>query len=509
MSLSNRKKAKAEPGTRTDRQERVAQYITRIAREKQASDPDWLIERLRQQGLRILEHEQQRIESARKLETQAAEIEELKEQLARAERARKRQAAPFRRRKRKSQPKRPGRKAGHKGNWRQPPAASAADEHYEMPLEKCPDCGQPLDREHQQALEQTLIDVPPVKPRVIRLRTYRNHCQNCHKNVRSQHPLQMSPATGAASTQIGPRALGYAAYLNKQLGVTMRKTVQALEVMTGVRLSPGGLSQALDRVAERLQPRYEDLLCQLRHSEVLYCDETGWWVGGPGYWLWVLTNEQGTYYRVVPSRSKTAARELIGSDFDGVLVSDCLNIYDDLTPRQQKCYAHHLKAISQAQHTPAGESSTYLLELRAWLHAALLLKRLSSDPDSSPLLPVTQTQLRHRLEQRAETLLSSPRASPETTDPRARLEESLRQRLDKQRDHLLVFLDVPQVEATNNRAERQLRPAVIARKVSCGNKTESGARTWEILASLAATAAQSDDSFIDLVAQAMPWQAST
>ncbi|MDC0831455.1 transposase, partial [Geitlerinema sp. CS-897] len=64
------------------------------------------------------------------------------------------------------------------------------------------------------------------------------------------------------------------------------------------------------------------------------------------------------------------------------------------------------------------------------------------------------------MEQRAETLLSPPRASPETTDPRARLEESLRQRLDKQRDHLLVFLDVPQVEATNNRAERQLRPAV-------------------------------------------------
>ncbi|WP_144053928.1 transposase [Baaleninema simplex] len=47
-------------------------------------------------------------------------------------------------------------------------------------------------------------------------------------------------------------------------------------------------------------------------------------------------------------------------------------------------------------------------------------------------------------------------------------------------------MDLPQVEATNNPAERQLRPALIARKVSCSNKTESSARTWDILASLAA-----------------------
>ena len=171
MSLSSRKETKPERGTRTRQQERVAEYITRLAREKQAGEPDWLIEHFVQQGLRVLELEQQKTEQARQIEAQAAEIVELKEKLAQAERAGKRQAAPFRRSKRKTQPKRPGRKAGHRGHWRQPPAASAADEHYEMPLETCPDCGQPLDKEHQQAIEQTVIDVPPVEPRVIRLKT--------------------------------------------------------------------------------------------------------------------------------------------------------------------------------------------------------------------------------------------------------------------------------------------------------------------------------------------------
>jgi hypothetical protein len=77
--------------------------------------------------------------------------------------------------------------------------------------------------------------------------------------------------------------------------------------------------------------------------------------------------------------------------------------------------------------------------------------------------------------------------------------------LAKQQDHLLTFLDYPEVDATNNLAERQLRPAVISRKLSCGNKTPSGATTWSVLASLAATCQHHgvSDSFIEQVAHAM------
>jgi hypothetical protein len=79
----------------------------------------------------------------------------------------------------------------------------------------------------------------------------------------------------------------------------------------------------------------------------------------------------------------------------------------------------------------------------------------------------------------------------------------VRQRLAKQRDHLFAFLRHANVPATNNQAERQRRPAVIARKLSCGNGTEKGARTWEVLASLAVTAAQRQESFYDLLHRAV------
>ena len=90
--------------------------------------------------------------------------------------------------------------------------------------------------------------------------------------------------------------------------------------------------------------------------------------------------------------------------------------------------------------------------------------------------------MRRALEQNTARLLKPPRADA--------LEESVANRLRKQQDHLFTFREHEAVEATNNLAERQLRPAVIARKLSCGNKTARGAHTWEILASLAATARQ-------------------
>lgn len=55
---------------------------------------------------------------------------------------------------------------------------------------------------------------------------------------------------------------------------------------------------------------------------------------------------------------------------------------------------------------------------------------------------------------------------------------------------MFTFLHCPGVEATNNRAERALRPAVIARKVWGGDRTATGARTQQILASILASCRQ-------------------
>jgi transposase len=400
------------------------------------------------------------------------------EQLSRAA---ARQAAPFRieDKHRVEQPKKPGRPKGHLGSFRAIP--ERVDEEIIVPLANCPECGREVVR--RRKVVQYIEELPVVHPRVIKLVTEEADCACCRKAVRSSHPLQVSLAQGAAGVQLGPRALGLAAQLNKQHGLTMRKTCAVLREMFQLRLSPGGLSQALARMAGKLEPAYENLLAQLRAGPCVHSDETSWWVGGPGYWLWVFASKNRTAYRVAKGRGRDILWEVLGPEFAGVLVSDCLATYDDANPRQQKCYSHHLKAIKQADE---GHPSAWLESIRWLLQEAMTLKTQALDP-------AEKTLRRSGLETRARELLASPRPT--------NLEEKVRRRLEKQQDHLFTFLEVDEVEATNNLAERQLRPAVIARKLSCGNKTSKGARTWEILASLAATCVQQKQSFAQLISQ--------
>jgi hypothetical protein len=157
---------------------------------------------------------------------------------------------------------------------------------------------------------------------------------------------------------------------------------------------------------------------ELRQSPVVHADETSWWVGRPGWWLWVFATTQMTLYVVIPSRAAAVARAVLGPAFGGVLVSDCLAIYDHLNPLQQKCYSQHLKAVSEALNVAA---SDYLFQVQALLRTALWLKALQGST------PAERFALcRNTLKAGAHALLKTPRAPA--------VEEKVRRRLWKLRD---------------------------------------------------------------------------
>ena len=451
-------------------------------------DPDRLIEIIVNQSEMIAALHREISELKELVQSKSDEIERLHRKLEEAQRSGHRQAGPFRvnEQKRSKEAKKPGRKKGHQGFYRSVPEADQVDCRIEVHLEQCPQCGS-TDFKSVEEVRQFIEDLPVVHPQVTELTTYRGVCCACESEVRSSHPLQVSEATGAARCHLGARALGLAARLNKAYGLTYRKCARILQDCFGLKITPGGLTQALHRVADRLHGSYEDLRSQLQSSPVLHSDETSWWVGGPKWWLWVLTNKEGTLYEVHNGRGRAVIEKFL-SDFEGVLVSDCLNIYHGVTALQQKCYAHHLKAISAAIEQKGFPEQGYLIEVRSMLRTALLLKKLR--------LPETQFKdCKAALEQTADRLLRSSRDDP--------VEEKVRNRLFKQRVHLFTFLDFECVDATNNLAERQLRPAVIARKLSCGNKTEKGAKSWQIITSLAATCEQTGKDFTEFVAKQM------
>ncbi|MCB0288739.1 MAG: IS66 family transposase [Calditrichaeota bacterium] len=438
-------------------------------------DPDRLIE--------IILHQAQSIFELR------AEIDRLKARIEELEQKPPGSTAPFRipEAKRVKEHRKPGRKKGHKGHYREAPPIT---ERIQVPLNTCPCCGGELSE--VEPIRQVIEEIPPVQLRVVELTTYSGQCRNCG-SVRSSHPLQVSLATGAAGTHLGPNALSIMTLLQHRWHLSKRKSCRILKELFGLHITPGGLVSATHRISDKLADIYHNLQNHLRSSDVLHSDETGWYVGAPGYMLWVFTNARATLYKVVKSRSREQLQQVIGPAYEGVLVSDCLSVYDDASPHQHKCYSHHLKAISEAIKKHPQNGDGFLKAIQRLLKTAMILKEVKPDHP-----PEQYEKMCQSLEQNADRLLNSI-----YTDP---LEQTVQKRLFKQRDHLFTFLYHDAVDATNNLAERQLRPAVIARKISCGNRTGKGARTWEILASIAATCAQTGQSMAQIISKSMVLQ---
>ena len=414
------------------------------------------------------------------------ELRAAKERIAQLEQIAARQAGPFRRPPERKIPpeqqKRPGRKPGHPGASRARPRT--IDAQVEAPLPPCCEqCGGRL--ANRQPLVQFIEEIPPIRPHVTRLTTWQATCEGCGRVHTTSHPLQMSRAQGAAGVHLGPRAAALAALLNKHLGLTCGKTCQVLRKGFGLSLTRGGLSQLLVRIAAKAESHYDALIAKLRGSPAVFADETSWWVGGPGWWLWVFTTPQLTLYRVAKSRGSQVVQEILGDDFAGMLVSDCLASYDPPPFRKHKCIAHHLRALKEQEAALAqrGVTSPYLLLWKLQLRDVIQTWRDRPTLDAEAYAAKVA-----QLRQGVDNLLEQSPAQPE--------EVRFRDRLRRRREHLLGCLENPAAEPTNNRAERALRPAVIARKLSCGNKTDRGRQAFEVLASLAATADQQARDFL-------------
>ncbi|MCA1680089.1 MAG: transposase, partial [Actinobacteria bacterium] len=286
-----------------------------------------------------------RAENARLL----AENARLRAQLEATRRAGKRQAAPFSKGEPKEDPARSGRRSGEEyGTKARRPVPDHVDEEIRVPLpDCCPCCSGELEFEDEVDQYQEEI-VVPVRGHVRRFRIARGRCKRCGRRAQGRHPDQTSDAVGAAGSQVGPRAVAIAAQLNKELGIAMGKASQILALF-GVRVTPGGLYQAIGRLATAAEPTGQALVLAVRQSAAVAADETGWRVAGHRQWLWVFVGDHGaTVYLIAPGRGYEQAAEILGESFAGVLERDGWAPYRRFEhATHQTCAAHLLRRASE------------------------------------------------------------------------------------------------------------------------------------------------------------------
>ena len=437
---------------------------------------------------RIAELEEQLIQALKVITKLEKQVEILKGEVEELKRAGKRQAAPFARRKLVEHPKRPGRKAGQgKFARREQPAPKRVDKTKRVRLHGCPQCGSRLSDIHKH--EQYVSDIPKIEPVITRYITYSGYCGGCHKRVRSQHPEQTSQATGAAGVMVGPRAKALAANMKHRLGCSYSKVSETLNDAFGLQVSRSGWCQADQRLAEIARSVYQDLIKMVQQSSVVHADETGWRIGILSAWLWVFANQEVTVYAIRDNRSSDVILEILGEKFEGILVSDCFVAYDNQRFAdwlKQKCFSHLLKDLKEMEENKTGRAVQFARQVTAVLQAALKLKA-----EKSSLEPVIFAQRAQTIETQLDALISEQRQLKDRDNVR------FARRLRKHRLHLLRFLYVDDLDATNNLAERQLRPGVIIRKTNGCNRTRGGAETHSVLTSVLVTCHQHSVPILD------------
>jgi transposase len=419
-------------------------------------------------------------ERERQLAAALARIAELERLLDQRTRDGKRQAAPFSKGAPKENPQKPGRKPGEDYGtqaFRRLPDRKL-DQVMDVPLPKaCPRCGGRTREEH--VARQFPVEIP----RRALLRRFDVHlgvCACCGRRIHPRHPWQTSDALDAAAVQIGPEAQALIALLKNKLGLSYGDITTLMKDAWDIELTRGATAHMVRRAAQRAEPIYDAFKAMIPQRDTVYPDETGWKVGGRWHWLWDLVTDFFTVYCIRPSRGVDVLAEVLGMDYAGRMTHDGWAPYDRfLHAVHQQCLQHPLRRAKDIMERLGGQRSRFARRVRDFILDALELRDRRREASISEH---GYAIARGRLERRLDRLRS--------VRPRAKVCRTFRNHLVKHRDQGLTFLYEENLEATNGPAEQAIRPAVVNRKVSGGNRTWTGAHALEVLASLFATCRQ-------------------
>jgi len=336
---------------------------------------------------------------------------------------------------------------------------------------KCPDCGMKLTGGSVKWKHQ-VVDTPVIRVEVTDHLFVERRCGACGK--------RWTPDAGSVLGEVvvGKRSIGIGlmsliAYLKTSCRMPIRPIRKLLCSLFGVDISSGEIAELLHAVAKIGQGEYEVLLEKVRGSPVLHGDETGWRENGKNGYLWSFSTPQVRYFTYNHSRGGAVVKEALGDEFAGALVSDFYggyNIYDGV---KQRCWVHYIRDLKALREKHVDNRSVVF-----WVEGVLAVYWRARDCAKMDLSDIDRCRFRQSFEAKLQRL----------ADPYLKLKNApqrvLAQRIDRFLGELFTFVQCPEVPSENNAAERAIRPAVIARKVSGGTRSPKGSKTSSVLRSL-------------------------
>ena len=370
-------------------------------------------------------------------------------------------------------PRKPGAKKGHKPYFR--PMPKQIDEVRYIPVEVCPECGgTDLSKRVQVVRKRTYEDIPVHRPVAIRLEIERRYCRTCKKLVETPVPWVLPGA------RLSLRVMLIVAWFRIHLRMTEEAIPQVLEELFGLKICEGEVIHILDQVARAFGPYYQQLTQNIRNAQSRNIDETSWRINGENAQLWAFVSKGETLYTIASSRSHKVPLRVIGKKHKGVDGHDRFSAYKTLARKtknpQQYCWAHIIKNAEELAHFYGDEGKHILQVVKNTFESAKAYNHKGTDKDIEEMFKTMKDGLYR----------------PYKSQHCHKFAVNL---LDE-KNNLFEFVKNPYVDGTNNAAERTLRPSVVERKISGGNRSKKGAKTYEVLLSVTQTLYQNGKNLV-------------
>jgi transposase/transposase-like protein len=369
----------------------------------------------------------------------------------------------------KEEPKKSGQKEGHVGYSRHIP--ERIDEVKEHKLDKCPICNEPLSNT-QEIRERTIEDIEQPKTKVTKHLIHRCYCKNCKKIVEPEIEDALS------NSRFGLRLMILILILKLDSRIPSNKIISLLNAVFGIKISDGEIYGILKQLSEAFGDYYEELVIKIKEALVKNIDETSWRIDGKNYWLWIFINKEIALYIVRKKRSSKVPIEILGNQKGKTIIDDRFSAYNELAKvsgcEQQICWAHLLRNSKDlAKHY---KEAKYIHKRMKYIY-----KKAKEGEKKEKLL--------HWID------LIAERNYHGTEVPKF-----VKSVFKNHRENLFLFVDNPEIDSTNNRAESGLRPVVIIRKISNGSRSENGAKvTGKLLSVLQSMKLQQVNPFTEMM----------
>lgn len=377
-----------------------------------------------------------------------------------------------------------GAPVGHKGKGRR--RSEKTDCRIDIWPDRCQDCGCENIRVYESSFQEHRVEDIQIRVITTSYRIHYGYCPLCKKTV---YPAGRAGEVIAGS-RIGPNARAVSGYF-RYIGVPYRKTEKIFRDIFGLKITHPSLLNFDRRMAENGNPFYKDLLERVRNSSFIHADETGWRVDGQNHWLWNFINKDVALFRIEKSRGSEVVEETLGNQYGGILISDFYSSYNPIQAvAKQKCLVHLLRDLREIQQTDNlnENDAVFCQQLKTTLQEAMESWRKFHNNQ------VTREDLSRVKNSTAGELIRLSSCPVENENLKVIMKRMLKHNQD-----ILTFLDNPQIEPTNNSAERGLRPSVIMRKITFGNRSEVGARNHSVIMSILQTGVLNNEQPLDIL----------